>query len=271
MEHKRPPMQREITWTDLGDRIYNISTPPVGFQQYLIVGNEKAMMIDTGLGIGSIRQTVDAITSLPLILVNTHCHPDHAGGNAEFPPALINPADFDVFEKMTTLEFRQQDVSHMPGGEEWVPLLQPTGPKPISAEDGQIIDLGGRQLKLIFTPGHTPGSTCFFEMDGRPWGYSGDAFGSTNLLLMTNFSTLIATTTRIERYLRLHGIEKMYPGHYHGDNPETPQRVRDLRRMSEEMLDGRRKGEPTGAATGLNARINDFGVNINYRDPEGLK
>lgn len=163
MEHKRPPMQKEITWTDLGDGIINISCPPVGFQQYLVLGKEKALLIDTGMGIGSIRKVVESITDLPIVLVNTHCHPDHAGGNAEFEPALINPADMDVFQKMTTLEFRKEDVGHMPGGAEWLEQLQPMGPEPIAATDGQVIDLGGRSVQLIFTPGHTHGSLCVYE------------------------------------------------------------------------------------------------------------
>ena len=139
-------------------------------------------------------------------------------------------------------------------------------------EDGQVFDLGGRRIEVIFTPGHTPGSASFFEMDGRKWGYSGDAFGSGNLLLTTNFSTLLATTTRIEMYMRRFGIEKMYPGHYMGSNPETLQRISDLKLMSAEMIEGKRKGETSAQAMlGLNGRIRDFGVNVSYRDPEGLK
>ena len=128
-------------------------------------------------------------------------------------------------------------------------------------EDGQVFDLGGRRIEVIFTPGHTPGSASFFEMDGRKWGYSGDAFGSGNLLLTTNFSTLLATTTRIEAYMKRHGA-----------NPETLQRISDLKRMSEEMIEGARKGESNGQGMmGLNGRIRDFGVNVSYRDPEGVK
>jgi len=99
-----------------------------------------------------------------------------------------------------------------------------------------------------------------------------DAFGSGNLLLTTNFSTLLATTTRIESYMKRHGIEKMYPGHYMGSNPETLQRISDLNKMSEEMVEGKREGNMLDQAMlGLNARIRDFGVNISYRYPDGVK
>ena len=112
MDEKRPPrpqMQKEITCENLGNGIYNIATPPVGFQQYLILGQEKALLIDSGMGIGSLRKEVEKITDLPVILINTHGHPDHAGGNAEFAPALMCPAEFDVYEQMATLEYRKKD------------------------------------------------------------------------------------------------------------------------------------------------------------------
>ena len=72
--------------------------------------------------------------------------------------------------------------------------------------------------------------------------------------------------------MKRHGIEKMYPGHYMGSNPETLQRISDLKLMSEQMIEGIRKGETGGQAMmGLNGRIRDFGVNVSYRDPDGLK
>ena len=163
MERKMPPIQETITYTDLGDGIINISSPPVGFQQYLVLGEERALLIDTGMGVGSIKEIVDELTALPVTVINTHGHPDHAGGNAEFAPALMCPAEFDVYEKMATKEFRIDDVSRMPGGDKAAAKLQPTGPAPVPVEDGAVIDLGGRKLKVIYTPGHTHGSICVYD------------------------------------------------------------------------------------------------------------
>ena len=53
---------------------------------------------------------------------------------------------------------------------------------------GEVIDLGGREIEVIFTPGHTAGSATFFDK-AKHYGFSGDAFGSTNLLVFTNLST----------------------------------------------------------------------------------
>ena len=68
-EHKKPhmpPMMERAEWKDLGDGIYNIASPPVGFQQYVVIGMERAALIDTGMGIGSIADVVKQITSITI-------------------------------------------------------------------------------------------------------------------------------------------------------------------------------------------------------------
>lgn len=240
MEHKRPPMQKEVTWTDLGDNIINIATPPVGFQQYLILGNERALLVDTGMGIGSLKAAVEAITSLPVTVVNTHCHPDHAGGNAEFEPALINPADLDVFERMATIEFRRQDVSRMPGGEDWTAQLQPTGPKPVFASDGQTIDLGGRTLQLIFTPGHTHGSLCVYE-EATGVLFTGDNVqANTTALREWNSSTVEEFCESLQKLSALK-VTRILGGHRPNDNP--PELLQRKLECARQILDGARGEE----------------------------
>ena len=234
----------EHTWEGNGHLMANETI-------YIIEGSEKAILLDAGTKIDGLDKIVAGITSKPVTLIATHVHPDHTGSAIhDFAEIWINAADtpnVPIFMK----DYKGK-VNYL--------------------EDGQVFDLGGRRIEVIFTPGHTPGSATFFEMDGRKWGYSGDAFGSGNLLLTTNFSTLLATTTRIEKYMKKHGIEKMYPGHYMGKNPETLQRISDLKLMSEQMIEGTRKGDTSGQGMmGLNGRVRDYGVNVSYRDPEGLK
>ena len=225
-----------------GHLVYNESV-------YLVEGNDKALLIDAGAWMPHLDKAVAKLTDKPIMLALTHGHGDHVGGVVSFPEAYIHPLDTAMIGQGA----RQYGIQ--------VNLLA----------DGEVIDLGGRQIEVLHTPGHTSGSVTFFDKE-RHYGFSGDAFGSTNLLLFGGtFRDLINTTSRTAEYMQRNGIEKLYPGHYHGDNPETLQRVLDEKKMSEEVLSGKRKGVAESSGNGLNHFINDFGVTIRYNDPAALQ
>ena len=225
-----------------GHLVYNESV-------YLVEGNDKALLIDAGAWMPHLDKAVAKLTDKPVMLALTHGHGDHVGGVVSFPEAYIHPLDTAMIGQGA----RQYGIK--------VNLLA----------DGEVIDLGGRQIEVLHTPGHTSGSVTFFDKE-RHYGFSGDAFGSTNLLLFGGtFRDLINTTGRTAEYMQRNGIETLYPGHYHGDNPETLQRVLDEKKMSEEVLSGKRKGVAESSGNGLNHFINDFGVTIRYNDPAALQ
>lgn len=233
----------EHTWEGNGHLMSNETI-------YIIEGSEKAILLDMGTKIEDLDKIVAGITSKPIIPVATHVHPDHTGSAINYFPELwINAGDMVNVPSM--MGDYKGKINYL--------------------ADGQVFDLGGREIEVIFTPGHTPGSVTLFDKKAH-YGFSGDAFGSGNLLLMTNFSTLLSTTTRIETYMKKYSIEKLYPGHYFGVNAETLQRVSDLKTMSQEVLDGKRTSNGPGqSAMGLNASIKEFGVTVNYKDPQAVK
>ena len=233
----------ERTWEGNGHLVYNESV-------YVIEGDDKALVIDAGTSMPHLDKAVAALTDKPVMLALTHGHGDHVGGAVCFPDVWIHPAD-------TTLI-----AGGRRGYKGTIHYLS----------DGEVIDLGGRQIEVLHTPGHTSGSVTFFDK-AKGYGFSGDAFGSTNLLLFAGpFRTLIETTGRTAAYMQANGIEKLYPGHYHGDNPETLQRVLDEKKMSEEVLSGKRKGiKDPSAGNGLNSYLYDYGVYIRYNDPQALQ
>ena len=229
----------EHTWVGNGHLVYNESV-------YLIEGETQALLIDAGTKMPNLDKAVATLTDKPVLVALTHAHGDHAGAIDCFSEMFINPADSNLLKNQTNYKGEVRYLS-----------------------DGLTIDLGGRQIEVMYTPGHTSGSTTFFDKH-RHYGFSGDAFGSTNLLLFEGtFKQLIATTTRTAEYMQKHGIEKLYPGHYQG-NPETLQRILDEKKMSEEVLSGKRKGMPNNTS-GLNRYIYDYGVYIRYNDPQALQ
>jgi glyoxylase-like metal-dependent hydrolase (beta-lactamase superfamily II) len=212
---------------------------------FILEGNERAILLDVGTKIADLDKIVAGITSKPVTLIATHVHPDHTGEAIKyFPVMYLNAAD--------TVN---------------IPAIMPDYKGELRfLTDGEIIDLGGRQIEVIFTPGHTPGSTSFMDRAAH-YGISADAFGSGNLLLFTDFQTLLSTLRKIDKYVTENNIKYMYPGHYMGKNLETPQRIKDMITISEEVLSGKRRGEDSpNAMMGLNKVITDFGVRINYRE-----
>ncbi len=214
-----------------------------GESLYLVEGNDKAVLIDAGTKITDLDKIVASITKKPVMLVATHVHPDHTGSAINyFPEIYLNPAD--------TLS---------------IPGMMPDYKGKIKfLKDGEIINLGNRELEVVFTPGHTPGSTTFIDKDAD-YGFSGDSFGSGNLLLGTDFSTLIATCGKMSSIMEKYGIKHLYPGHFSGINFETKERVDNEIILSKGVLSGKLKGgENPGGMMGLNLVINDYGVRINY-------
>ena len=231
----------EHTWEGNGHQVYNESI-------YVVEGNDRALVIDAGTNVPQLDQMVARLTDKPVMMVLTHGHGDHVGGIGCFPEVWIHALD----SAMIT------------GGR------NPYKGQVHCLSDGEVIDLGGRQIEVLHTPGHTSGSITFFDKE-RHYGFSGDAFGSTNLLLFgATLRGLIQTCTRTAEYMQKNGITKLYPGHYHGNNFETLQRVLDEKKMSQEVLSGKRKGTPD-SASGLNRSITDYGVTIRYNDPQALQ
>lgn len=204
----RGPMKTEVVAQ--GNDIYDITGM---VHQYLIVGKEKALLIDTGMGTGRIRPLIEQVTKLPIVLINTHGHPDHAGGNAEFDtPAYMCPDDFDVFEKMATKEFRLDELSAHRSREEVEKELQPTAQHPVAIEDGAVIDLGGRTVKVIYTPGHTHGSLSVYDEE-TGYMFVGDNAMSRRTSLhewcSSPLSVFISSLEKIKSY----GPVRLYSGH----------------------------------------------------------
>ncbi len=228
----------EHTWVGTGKVMFNESL-------YLVEGEDKSVLIDAGTNIKDLDKIVASITSKPVMLVATHVHPDHTGASIDyFSELYINPAD---------------TVG--------IPMFMPNYKGEVKyLTDGGKIDLGGRTLEVIFTPGHTPGSTTFIDKEAK-YGFSGDSFGSGNLLLTTNFSTLQSTCVKMEGVMEKCGITKLYPGHYFGPNHETLARVKDLNTISSDVLEGKIKGEENPRAMlGLNLVISLKGVRVNYNE-----
>ena len=223
---------------------------------YLLRGGERCLLIDTGLGIGNISQEVKKLTDKPVAAVATHIHWDHIGGHRYFPDFYAHEAELDwltggfplpletvrgmVLDRCDAPEdFRIEDYQ----------LFQGTPTRTL--RDGDAIDLGGRVLEVLHTPGHSPGHMCFFDR-ARGDLYTGDLVYKGMLFACYPSTDPDAYLRSLERVAAL-PVRRVYPAHHSLDGrPEILVRVRDAFRQL--------KGEGKLRHGGGQFDFGDFGV-----------
>ena len=146
---------------------------------YLLCGQDKSVLIDTGLGVSNIKRVVDRLTTLPVTVLTTHVHWDHIGGHGFFDRIAIHEAEKDWITGCFPLPLKEvkEQLTKPPCAlpEEFdldaYRLFQ--GEPQILLHDGDCFDLGGRTIRVLHMPGHSPGHCCFYELEKR-YLYSGD-------------------------------------------------------------------------------------------------
>lgn len=124
---------------------------------YLVVGEEKACVIDTMNGYNDLYKVVREITDKPVFVINTHGHPDHIFGNVYFEKAYIHPADLPIANMFF-------------GDPEFVKNCKEEGlnvPSFMEVHEGDVFDLGGKCLEIYELPGHTPGGIVILLKEDR--------------------------------------------------------------------------------------------------------
>jgi len=136
---------------------------------YLITGEKQAILFDTGMGISDVKKVVSELTKLPIIVLNSHTHDDHVGGNWEFDTIYGMDTDFTRQNARGSSEDAQAEITpdqicgSLPKG--FDPKTYSTRPWKITKyiHDGDHIDLGARTIEVIATPGHTPDAISLFD------------------------------------------------------------------------------------------------------------
>jgi glyoxylase-like metal-dependent hydrolase (beta-lactamase superfamily II) len=214
-------------------------------KSYLIAGRDRAVLVDTGMGVGDIRQVVEALTSLPLSVLNSHSHWDHIGGNWRFSGGeiAIHRLEAEGLEHPSSPErvasfFTPESLSR--------PLPPETDPdhariRPTKAtrllDGGETIDLGDRRLEIIHAPGHSPGGIVVVDRDSKLM-LTTDVVYEAPLyahLVGSNIADYLTTLALLEREAAW--MERLYPSH--NRTPIEPGLVAEARVALEAIVAGR--------------------------------
>lgn len=225
---------------------------------FVIVGEEKALVVDTGTGIGDLRDTILRITDKPYEVVLTHGHPDHIGGADRFDKVWLHPDDWFMLDpeknsKAPTLAYRKNYADIISKREKKFYDYDPEtdlhewekAPELLPLKDRQEFDLGGRVVTAYHCPGHTPGEMVLID-DKTKTLLIGDAC-NCNLLVNAGWKETPRESVRammeaLEEIVKLHDLySHIYNSHhdYRSFGCELPGFVvTDAVQCMKEILDG---------------------------------
>ncbi|MBP0000340.1 MAG: MBL fold metallo-hydrolase [Cyanobacteria bacterium SID2] len=210
---------------------------------WLIKGQTQDLLIDTGLGVSSLRHHIASLIDKPLLAIATHVHFDHAGGLYEFDRRAIHEAEAKALRTGNNVTALCNPESGWVKEEHFEELpfpgftvtqyrLQATEPTMI-LQGGDVLDLGNRAFEVLHLPGHSPGCIALFDRKDRVL-FSGDVVYDGDLLDDLPGSSIPEYLQTYDRLKKL-SIETVYPGHY------TIFGKHRLHRIIEDYLELRRK------------------------------
>ncbi len=225
---------------------------------FLLVGTEKALLIDTGTGVVDLPALLRSLTDKPVQVVLTHGHPDHAGGMGWFDQVYAHPDDFEMALNLS-YETRRGYAEGMLKVNPSAPITADDTvrfeklPQMLPLHEGDVIDLGGRKVMVFETPGHTPGGLSFLDVRERIL-YTGDACNMNTLLVSMagtcgpkqTIGTLLRTAEKIR------GLKPLYDRNYNGHMgyggmpmlmPQPYGVADDMASLCTDLLSGACKGE----------------------------
>ena len=234
---------------------------------YFIEGEKSALVIDTGLGYQDLKSYIELITDKPLIVVNTHGHPDHAGGNHVFEQVHIHKDELETLRYYTSEPvmidtFKRFVKRDMP---EHLLERHKASPSMITIDEGFQFDLGSRIIEVIHIPGHSPGSIALYDRKSRSI-FTGD-MTNEHIWLQVKYVTSVQDFLSSIRKLKTYqaSIDRLLPGH---GEPLSPNHLDTLEVAAEKLISGKCTVTPYSSPLGEEISCHHDGVVLVYKKPE---
>jgi glyoxylase-like metal-dependent hydrolase (beta-lactamase superfamily II) len=184
---------------------------------YLIVGKNRALLFDTGMGISNTKKVVEGLTRLPVSVINSHTHNDHVSDNWRFSSIYGMDTTFTREHAKGTVAAAQEEIGpgaicgELPAGFN----AKSYAVKPFHITEwihnGKKIDLGGRVLEVISVPGHTPDSIALWDAKNALL-FTGDMYYPGPIFLFRPETDLDAYEASIAKMIAL-DAKLLLPAH----------------------------------------------------------
>ncbi len=218
---EQEPVQKVSSWLEtklVANKVWRISDHGSD-NMYLVEGDEKALLIDTGIGVADLAQFIRTLTKLSVIVVNTHGHPDHVGGNFQFSEVYAQPMDFELTSQFSSQTNHEHTIQvTMKDNPDFVsPFNKDTTvyktPALLPVKSGYMFDLGDRKLEVIDVPGHTKGSIVLLDAENKLL-FTGD---NNNTLVWLFLDGCLPLEVYLQTLQKLNQrsaeFDKILPGH----------------------------------------------------------
>jgi glyoxylase-like metal-dependent hydrolase (beta-lactamase superfamily II) len=217
---------------------------------YLILGNARALLFDTGMGIGDLKALTLKLSKLPIIVLNSHTHDDHVGNNWQFDTIYGMDTEFTRSNAKGSKDDARAEIApgeicgSLPAGFDRAAYR--TRPWRVSKwlHDGDRIDLGGRTIEVIATPGHTPDSISLFDRANGLL-FTGDTYYPGTIWLYRPETDLAAYRNSVRRLAALRLEVKLVLG-AHNVPVAPPSVLEDLADSFEKVQSGQVPPKPAG-------------------------
>lgn len=225
--------------SEIGNNAWKISESGM-VNCYLLLGNSGALLIDTGIGLGNVKEIIDKITALPITVVLTHMHPDHAGGLSHFHEYYVMKEDFAMSYSFLSMPVFSRIMIKMSKIKD--PIMPKLFYHSVRHEliDGQMFNLGGRTVHAMAVPGHTKGSAVFID-DANKMIFTGDDINISLWMHLPGCTGMKTWQTGAKKIIEY--FEKGYSGwDGHSEGQQTEEQVKTTYHLSEELIQEAEEG-----------------------------
>lgn len=235
----------------------------VVFNDYLLAGEDRALVLDGSVGVGDLRAMAESLVDVPVSMLLTHTHWDHMGAAHQFDDVRVHEAERtpdggvrpDYVAEEFNYELADWIAQFRESGGEFPDSVDPETyeitpvPDVETAAGGETVDLGGRELELLHLPGHSPGQLGALDRE-RGVLYGGDVIHLDYSLFVhfegCDLADYVDTFGRLVDLHEAGAFNTLYTAHNRPLSGEELSILDDFHEGLQAILAGDREGEPNG-------------------------